>query len=218
MTSRYLAFVLLVALVGDASAQPGGPAGASRETKVERVKKRVRALRAYTLTEELGLDTAAATRLFPVLAKYDDAFDRLLAARGGLSKALDAADGRADPKALDKQIDQLLANQRALWELEDKRIAELRTLLAPAQIARVLIVLPALERRIQNQLRKAAHGTGPGPDARRGDQERENDGENDGDVEPSDPPPRRPKPAATRPPPAQRRSDKCDPFNTLHGC
>jgi hypothetical protein len=219
MTARYLVIVMLVALAGGASAQPGGPGGASRETKVERVKKRVRALRAYTLTEELGLDPAAAARLFPVLARYDEAFDRLLAARGALTKALDAADGVTDPKALDKQIDQLLANQRALWDLEDQRIAELRKLLAPAQIARVLIVLPALERRIQNQLRKAAHGAGP--DARRAAPARDTRDADD-DVEPNEPPPRRAHPAANPPAPTPtpppRRQGNCDPFSTLHGC
>ena len=40
-------------------------------------------------------------------------------------------------------------------ELEDKRLAELRKILTPAQTARLLIVLPELERKIQNQLRRA---------------------------------------------------------------
>ena len=63
-----------------------------RETKRERVKKRIRALRAYTLTEELGLDEADAGKLFPLLAKYDDEFDRLLVERGQLQHQLDGAE------------------------------------------------------------------------------------------------------------------------------
>src|SRR3569623_1486993 len=57
---------------------PGPGPAAPRETKQERVKKRVRMLRAMALTEELGLDSAGAGRLFPLLEKYDAEFDRLL--------------------------------------------------------------------------------------------------------------------------------------------
>ncbi|CAN5478678.1 hypothetical protein BH11MYX1_BH11MYX1_18280 [soil metagenome] len=226
MKSRFLADAvvavvacLLVAAgaagAGGASAQPGGHHGRAKEAKIERVKKRVRALRAYALTEELGLDTGGAGRLFPVLAKYDDEFDRLLAARGLLTKGLDGAGDFKDPKSIDKLIDQMLANQRAFWDLEEKRIAELRKILTPAQIARVLVVLPVLERKIQNQLRTAAQGKGAGPDpsARRADAD-------DDDVLPNE------RPAATKQAPKQVPADAtpkpkplCDPFGSARtGC
>src|SRR5450432_1416819 len=89
---------------------------AQRETKRERVKKRIRALRAYTLTEELGLNEADAGKLFPVLAKFDDEFDRLLAERQQLQQQLDSAGDLKDKKAIDKLIDQSVANQRATWD------------------------------------------------------------------------------------------------------
>src|SRR5882724_11190230 len=53
----------------DAGGGGGGPATAERR---EQVKKKIRAMRAFTLTEELALDEATASRLFPVLARYDD--------------------------------------------------------------------------------------------------------------------------------------------------
>lgn len=176
----------------------------NRETKRERVKKRVRALRAYTLTEELGLDEADAGKLFPVLSKFDDDFDRLLLERQQLQQQLDGAGNLKDNKAIDKLIDQSISNQRATWDVEDKRIAEIRKILTPAQVARMLIVLPALERRIQNQLRKAV-----GKNHKRQLQ----DGDDD-DVEPNE------KPAPPRP--AQKAGNPattpCDPFSSRHGC
>ncbi len=216
MKSRFLALVLVGAFTGAftgtftgdtglASAQPHP--GKNKETKIERVKKRVRALRAYTLTEELGLDTDGAAKLFPVLSKYDDEFDRLLTARGGLNKALDAAGDLKDAKAIDKLIDQMIANQRAFWDLEEKRIAELRKILTPAQTARLLVVLPALERKLQNQLRNAAQGA-KAANARRMEADADDD-----DVEPNEKPTPPPRPAPGSNPKANQTG--CDPFSSI---
>lgn len=155
---KRLAILLLltVAVVPSvALAQPGAgrrpPAG-----RLDEIKKKIRALRAYTLTEELALDEASAGKVFPVLAKFDDELDKVMAARAGLQRQLNHPP--ADPKALDRLIDEAVANQRALWDLETKKLGELRAVLTPQQTARLLVVLPALERRIQNRLRKALKG------------------------------------------------------------
>jgi hypothetical protein len=187
-----------------------------RETKRDRVKKRIRALRAYTLTEELGLNEADAGKLFPVLAKFDDDFDRLLTERQQLQQQLDGASNLKDKRAIDKVIDQALANQRATWDVEDKRIAEIRKILTPAQVARMLIVLPALERRIQNQLRNAVGKMKNGGGGRKRQQLDDNeDGDVDDDVEPNEKPnpPKRPAQKAGNP-----GATPCDPFNSTHGC
>jgi hypothetical protein len=157
-----LAFVVAAPVV---RAQPAGPPGVARR---ERIKKKIRAMRAFTLTEELQLDEATAGRLFPALAKWDDEFDKLLQQRADIEKRLRAADAIKDPRALDKLVDEAVANQRAFWDAQDKRLAELRKILTPAQTARLLVVLPALERKIENQLRRAIRGPkgprGPAPD------------------------------------------------------
>ena len=57
-----------------------GPRRPRPRDRREKIKKKIRALRAYTLTEELSLDEATAGKLFPMLAKYDDELDRLLVA------------------------------------------------------------------------------------------------------------------------------------------
>jgi hypothetical protein len=159
---RALAFALAVVLAAPTvSAQPAGPPGIARR---ERIKKKIRAMRAFTLTEELQLDETTAGRLFPALAKWDDEFDRLLQQRADIEKRLKGADAIKDPRALDKLVDEAVANQRAFWDAQDKRLSELRKILTPAQTARLLVVLPALEKKIENQLMRAIKGGG-GPRA-----------------------------------------------------
>jgi len=142
----------------------------------EQIKKKIRALRAYTLTEELSLDEQTAGRLFPVLARYDDETDRLLEKRVDVQRRLRRADTVRDSRTIDRAIDDAIANQRGFWELEDKRITELRKILTPVQAAKLLVVLPALERKIQNQLRRAIVLRG---NARDNDSNDSNDGDDD---------------------------------------
>ena len=155
---RSLLVLLVVSLAVPAAAQPGeGRAGAGpqQQARREAIKKKIRALRAYTLTEELQLDEATAAKLFPVLAKYDDVTDKLLVTRVDLTRRLREAEQLRDPRAVDRLIDETIANQKAFRDLEDKRLAELRKILTPEQTARILVVFPEFERKIQNQLRRA---------------------------------------------------------------
>ena len=138
---------------GDAAVSPVRPPRATERRA--QIKKKIRAMRAYTLTEELALDDQTAGRLFPVLARYDDETDRLLEKRVDVQRRLRHADTIRDGRTIERAIDDAIANQRGFWELEDRRITELRKILTPVQAAKLLVVLPALERRIQNQLRKA---------------------------------------------------------------
>jgi hypothetical protein len=141
---------------------PGAATAPAGNDRREQVKKRIRAMRAYLLTEELSLDEQTAARLFPVLARYDDEIDRLLEKRIDVQRRLRRADALRDGRVIDRLIDEALANQRGFWDVEDRRIAELRKVLAPAQTAKLLVVLPALERKIQNQLRRAIAKGRPG--------------------------------------------------------
>lgn len=64
--------------------------------------------------------------------------DALAAPLPGLA----AADPLTDPKAQDRLVDEAIANQKAFWSIEERRLAELRKILTPAQTTRLLIVLP----------------------------------------------------------------------------
>jgi hypothetical protein len=204
---RTLIVSLALCIASPVIAQPargGGPAPAVQPSRQDRIKQRIRALRAYTLTEELQLDPSTAAKLFPLLAKFDDAFDKLLDQRAALRRGLEGSARISDPAQLDKLIDDAIANQRSMWETEEKRLAELRKILTPAQTARVLVVLPATERKIASQLRRATKKAAKPPPADTND--------DDLDVNPfGDAPAAAPK--------AQRGSAKfCDPFSSFHGC
>lgn len=187
------AVVLLLALAlgaPEALAQPAppppapgpapAPAPVPNAQRREEIKKKIRSLRAYALTTELSLDEKMGGRLWPVLAKYDDELDKLLQQRVDVNRRLRAADQLADAKAQDRLIDEAIANQKAFWSVEERRIAELRKILTPAQTARLLVVLPAFERKIQNQLRRAITRR-PGPaQGRDVDDDLDDDDEDDG--------------------------------------
>jgi Spy/CpxP family protein refolding chaperone len=163
-----LVVAMIVATAGAAAAQAPGPTNAAGgpAAKREKIKQRILSMRAWQLTQELALDEPTAARLFPVIAKYDDAFARLLRESIDLRKAgLDAA-ARGDDRALNDVIDKVVANQRARWDAEEARFKEVRKVLTPAQAARILVVLPQIDRRIQNQLRRALGG-GPAGGRRR---------------------------------------------------
>lgn len=162
--------------VRHADAQPDPARVADRDAAREQAKQKIRALRAAILIEGLGLDEATATRLGPILARHDDELERLQAERRALRKAVHDALAANDDQKLNGLIDQLVANQRARWDRELTRVAELRTLLSPRQAARLLDILPRIDRRILQGLRRAV--AGPGAD----------DDEGDDDVGP--PPPR----------------------------
>jgi hypothetical protein len=157
---RAVVAVLAVLLAGAplAEAQPrhgGGADQAQPANKREKVKQRIRAMRAYALTEALSLDEQTAGKLFPTLARYDDETDKLLERRIELNRRLRAVDQMKDTKAIDRLIDDAIAVQRGFVELDEHRLTDLRKILTPAQTAKLLIVLPEFERRIQNQLRAA---------------------------------------------------------------
>jgi hypothetical protein len=192
---RSLAWLVMLGLLTPAApavAQPRRDPGARRAPeRREQVKAKIRALRAYTLTEQLALDEQTSSRLFPALARYDDETDRLLQKRVELQRKLRRADTMRDARAIEHLIDDAIANQRGFWDLEDRRIAELRKILTPAQAAKLLVVLPALERRIQRQLRKAI-ARQPGAAGRR-------DPDDDDDLEDDEAGPRREAPLPPRP-------------------
>ena len=163
-----LALLLAVAASSVASAQPArpqtaGPApAAGAMTKRERIKKRIQALRAYMLIDELGVDDQQSAKLLGVFSRYDDDFEKLLTARADLMRRLAAVtekDAKADS---DKLIDDMIANERAVRDVETRRLADLRKMLTPAQTAHLIVALPQLERKIQNQLRRAIMAGGGG--------------------------------------------------------
>jgi len=142
------------------AAQPAAAPAANARPRVEakraRLRQRIRALRAWRLTEALKLDEATAAKLFPILSRFDD--QMVKAARQGralrrqLRQAVKKGATDAQMSAL---IDQVVAQQTAMWKLQGERFQAVRKVLSPRQAATILVVLPQIDRAIERQIRAA---------------------------------------------------------------
>lgn len=162
MLVRFLLAIALVTTVASVSAaQP-------RADKREKVKQKIRVMRAIILAEELQLDEATAGKLAPILNRFDDEIGKLLQERVALRAELRDAEAKGDDPRMNKAIDKLVANQDARWDTERRRFVDLRKLLSPRQTARLLDVLPEIDRRIMKGLRQHMAPKRPGRPLRRG--------------------------------------------------
>ncbi len=134
-----------------AVADPAVPAQQRRQ----QIKKRIQALRAAELTTQLDLDGPTAAKLTALLDHYDDDTDRLVQQRVELTAKLRGLGPNTTSGEANRLVDDALDNAKAFRDLEDRRISEIRKLLSPVQTAKLLVVLPEFERRIQNQLKNA---------------------------------------------------------------
>src|SRR5690349_11691924 len=93
---RALLLLLCFATVAIAQPRPQGPQkpgdAQGAQDRREAIKKRIRVMRAATLTDELKLDEKTLSRLLPVLAKYDDVTEELLKKRVNVIQRLNTAD------------------------------------------------------------------------------------------------------------------------------
>jgi Spy/CpxP family protein refolding chaperone len=152
-----------VALADPRRAPPpaAAPAGADKRTPEElrkEVLERMRALRAWRIVEELKLDETTSARLFPILAKYDDQELVLAAERRDIAQEIRTllAAPRPDDAKLTAAINRMLANRTQKRALRDERIKELRKVLTPVQQAKLVLLLPRLEREFAQFIRDVA--------------------------------------------------------------
>jgi hypothetical protein len=166
--------VILIALVlaaGSAAAQPGRSAparpGAGQADKPA-LKKRIRAMRVWYLTEELELDDATAARLFPVLGKYDDQLEALQVEGARLRRELrqSLAGSRRGKAGEARLVDALLAHYDKVYQLQRDRIIAARKVLSPAQTGRLILVLPRVDNAIRRQIGRVMRGPAMGKERR----------------------------------------------------
>src|SRR4051812_49157529 len=94
---RALLFALALSSAGLAHADRRlDDAADARPTDAESVKQKIRTMRAYALTEALALDEMTASRLFPALASWDDAVDKIVSVRVETTRKLRKAASDAE--------------------------------------------------------------------------------------------------------------------------
>jgi Spy/CpxP family protein refolding chaperone len=150
--------------------RPAPPAGADDHRSPDQLRKevleRMRALRAWRIVEGLKLDETTSARLFPVLARYDEREMTIASERHQLIHELVTATEapRPDDARITAAINRLLANRAKQRVLEDDRIKDLRKVLSPTQQAKLVMLLPRLEREFARWVHEVAGHQGHGDD------------------------------------------------------
>jgi hypothetical protein len=128
---------------------PGIPDRPTREQR-ERVRERVKAMRMWKLTQALDLDDTLASRLFPLLNKYDK--KRMKAERKIREEttALREALKTENEARLQSILERVEGRHKALQQLKDEEMAELKNILTTEQRARFIL----FQAEFQRDLRK----------------------------------------------------------------
>ncbi len=159
----------LAAQLGTARAQPrpgtSGGAGAmapedhrTPDQLRREVLDRMRALRAFRIVDALKLDEATSGRLFAVLSRYDDREVQIAAERHQIMHELrvDADAAHPDDARLNSDLNRLIANRSKQRAMEDERIKDVRKVLTPAQQAKLVLLMPRLERDFAHWIHEVA--------------------------------------------------------------
>ena len=159
--SMFLAACLaLLCLGGLAEAQKIKNRGG--EGKREKIREKVRQMRMAKLIEVLDMDEATATKLLPRMNDYYDKIGEVQhdtgEARRELRALLDA--DKVDAAKVNKLIDRMIANRDKVHTLESDMIKEVRKILTAEQAAKMIVVLPKINRGLEQKIRKAAGGGG----------------------------------------------------------
>ena len=123
----------------------------------------MRALRAFRIVDALKLDEATSGRLFAVLSRYDDREVQIASERHQIMHELrvDADAPHPDDARLNNDLNRLIAVRAKQRAMEDERIKDVRKVLTPAQQAKLVLLLPRLERDFAHWIHEVA-GRGEG--------------------------------------------------------
>ena len=154
-----LAVVMTMLSAGAALAQPGG---GRREAMRQEVREKIRAHRTAALIELLDLDEKTTMRLMPLVNKAYDEIGALASDNGKARRELRGLiqSGSNDAGKINPLIDRMLANRQRIARIEEDLLRQARGVLTPAQSGTLVIGLPEINRRIEQQIRKAVRGGG----------------------------------------------------------
>jgi Spy/CpxP family protein refolding chaperone len=170
--SMLTAMVTVPALAAEPATTPIPGDGRTADQLRHEVIERMRALRAWKIVDELKLDQATSARLFPILSKYDDRELALMKERHDVMRELRTEIEAASPNntKLSAAIDRLIALRAKQRALQDEKIRDLRKALNPAQQAKLVLLLPRIERGFLHRIREVSEEqrrTDDGHDRRR---------------------------------------------------
>lgn len=152
-----MALILGVAQVGSAESPPKeAPPG--EETSTEHVTKaieRMQVVRAWKLAEFLELDESSGSRLFKILAKYDqrivEEHQKLSRKERQIRRAVKRGKSDGEINAL---VDEVLSLQSSLGALKKERFLKAGATLDATRRAKLLLFLPRFEREVRKFVRE----------------------------------------------------------------
>jgi hypothetical protein len=142
----------------------GRPGGPPSEEQMEKVRKRVEMVRIWKLTEALDLDEKTASKLFPVLRKYDKKRMQLQREKFKLMRRTRQMEsGRAGEKVdAEKLLKQVEKNRAAMMAMEKDQNKELKKVLTPGQMVKYIAFEERFRREMRQMLRESRGQRGGG--------------------------------------------------------
>ena len=151
--SLILVFSGTTALADDDRRVPG-------EEEIGRVRKKVEAMRAWRLTEELDLDEEMAARLFPAMRRSDRQRQEIEADNRRIIRLVSAEleKPEPDPDVVDKALDELIKNRRRIFRNEEDHLQDVRKILSPEDTARYLLFQVKFQKEIRERIMRSGMG------------------------------------------------------------
>jgi len=154
---RILSFCIILLLVPATVFPAGFDEGALNERDLARIRKKVEALRAWQLTEELDLDQETSAKLFPAMRDADDSRWRIESENRTIMREIKQLMGEENPEpaGLNNLLDRLQANNMELARVEDRHLNRVRRILSPELFVRYLMFQIRFQREIREKAAQA---------------------------------------------------------------
>jgi Spy/CpxP family protein refolding chaperone len=150
----YLFFVALVALLACAHRARADKGDDLRE----KLREKVKAMRIARMIEALDLDEKTTAKVMPIVDKAMDDLSNVAKDAGTSRRALRQMiqTDKPDDNQINKLVDNLMNDRDQSKGIEDQMIKDLRKVLTPEQAAKLVVVLPEINRGLEQRIRKAA--------------------------------------------------------------
>jgi len=149
-----------------------------RKLQKEDMREQIELMIMWKLTEELDLDQETANKLFPLLNESNKQQRELRQKRSDTMKQIKEELGREFPESatLRQLIAEFKKNERDMVEARIKRLDDLSKVLSDEQIAKLIALVPKIEKRVKDAIHEGRRmhrqrgenrgnwdGQGPGP-------------------------------------------------------
>ncbi len=170
-TFLVLALGLLHAIPATAQPRPqpattpsAGP-GAGGAKLRQKIAQRIQMIRMNAIITALGLSPAQAPTFFAVVNQFEKKLKRVRRSNHQIMQQLGqmVRYGKYKANKINALAAKLMKNQIQIKQLELKRFHAVRKTITAQQMAKLLIALPRIERRIRGLIRRAQKRRGGGP-------------------------------------------------------